>query len=346
MMYNAPFMLGYAGWYAQETTRNILFYIPFQQLFLIGPVIYFYLRSLLSPNQTNSIDLFYHFLPAIVYNLAMLVVFVNDVVIQSDYYFYADGKDMDLDPWYQWAGLVSMVAYLVLSINYYQKYKRALYDSISYADELVVNWVQHFLVAFLIVLLLRVLFFILNPEWGEFGNKFWYYFCFSVLFIYIGFRGYIHALKIQLIAPNQFDDRVIVNQLLEFSATADQVKLEEAKEQDDISQESKDDLVFLMSEKQLFKNPQLSISDIAQQIGTHPKQISTIVNKGFGVNFNDWVNQYRVQEVISHIDAGELETKTLLALAIDAGFNSKSTFNRAFKKQMGISPNQYVKSGT
>ena len=48
-LYIAPWMLGFAGWYDNQPYRDILFYVPFQQLFFIGPIIYFYLQSLLNP---------------------------------------------------------------------------------------------------------------------------------------------------------------------------------------------------------------------------------------------------------------------------------------------------------
>ena len=99
----------------------------------------------------------------------------------------------------------------------------------------------------------------------------------------------------------------------------------------------------LMKNEFMYKNSQLTISDFADKLETHTKQISSVVNTGFGMNFNDWVNKHRVEEVIKQIDEGQLETKTMLALALEAGFNSKSTFNRSFKKYKGITPVQYVK---
>jgi AraC-like DNA-binding protein len=347
MLYISPFMLGYAGWYSKELPRTILFYAPLQQLLLIGPVIYFYVRSLLVPTlRFEKINLI-HFLPALLYNIAMVVVFLNDIVFDSSHFFYADGKDMDLDPWYQWAGLFSMLGYLILSVLHYQKFKKAIFDAFSFAEEMVVNWVQHFLISFIIILVLRVLFFVLNPEWGEFGNKFWYYFCFSVLFTYIGFKGYLHALKQQLKASFKDQNELEVHQLLTDTLGDAYTENDRSK----VSSNSLDvevekwvnELDRLMKNEFMYKNSQLTISDFADKLETHTKQISSVVNTGFGMNFNDWVNKHRVEEVIKQIDEGQLETKTMLALALEAGFNSKSTFNRSFKKYKGITPVQYVK---
>ena len=97
-----------------------------------------------------------------------------------------------------------------------------------------------------------------------------------------------------------------------------------------------------MQEEQLFKNPELNLNEVAGKLGTSPKQVSQIVNQGFQLNFNDFVNHYRTQAILEKFKKGEHQQKTLLALALECGFNSKSTFNRAFKKNMQVTPQEYV----
>lgn len=71
--------------------------------------------------------------------------------------------------------------------------------------------------------------------------------------------------------------------------------------------------------------------------------LSKAINQGFGKNFNDFVNEYRISEVKDRLGKSDLDRMTLLGIALDSGFNSKATFNRAFKKYTGMTPNQYVK---
>ncbi|MFM9911291.1 MAG: helix-turn-helix domain-containing protein, partial [Chitinophagaceae bacterium] len=69
-------------------------------------------------------------------------------------------------------------------------------------------------------------------------------------------------------------------------------------------------------------------------------------NQAFGLSFNDYINQYRVEAVLEKLRNGEQKRQTLLSIAFDSGFNSKATFNRAFKKSMGVSPKEWLfKSG-
>ena len=99
-----------------------------------------------------------------------------------------------------------------------------------------------------------------------------------------------------------------------------------------------------MQAEQLFENPNLTLTDVAEKLKTNPKQVSQIVNQGFQLNFNDFVNQYRTEAILEKFQQGEHRQKTLLALALECGFNSKSTFNRAFNKSTGLSPQHYLKN--
>lgn len=330
-------MLGYANWYSQKLTREILFFIPFMQVLLIGPVVYFYTKSLLNIGfKLSRID-YLHFVPALLYAIYSLIIFITDKLILDKFYFYADGRDKDLANWYQVAGLISMAIYLVLSLRYYFDYRKLVFDKVSYADNLLFIWIRNFMMAFIGILILRVLFFILNPEWGNFGSQFWHYIAFSFIFYYIAVTGYSNIIKQttlrteKLKVINVFDD--------DSSASKNESKIN-TSELDALKR--KDELSSLMIEKNLFENPRLTLSDVANELGTTTKTISSVVNSGFNMNFNDFVNHYRIEAVKEKLNKGEQTTSTLLGIALDCGFNSKATFNRAFKKSTSLSPKAYL----
>ncbi|WP_282043796.1 helix-turn-helix domain-containing protein [Winogradskyella flava] len=336
-MYITPYMLGYANWYAEKLTKEILFFVPFMQVLLIGPVVYFYTKSLLNTSFKVSKKDCIHFIPALLYALYSLVVFVTDKLILDEFYFYADDRDKDLANWYQATGLVSMAFYLVLSLRYYFEYRKLVFDKVSYADTLLFKWIRNFMVAFLSILILRVLFFILNPEWGNFGSQFWHYIAFSFVFYYIAITGYSNVIKQttlrseKLKVVNVFDD--------EYSVSSSDKKTVTTEFDTSIW---KNKLSRLMGEKRLFENPRLTLSDVASELDTTTKTISSVVNSGFNMNFNDFVNHYRIEAVKGKLEKGEQNTSTLLGIALDCGFNSKSTFNRAFKKSTSLSPKDYT----
>lgn len=332
-------MLGYAGWYSDnyEYTADILFFIPFMQVLLIGPVVYFYTKSILNTSFKLSKKEYLHFLPAVLYIIYSIIVFVTDKFILDEYFFYADGKDKDLSDWYQAAGLVSMAIYLLLSLKYYANYKRLLYDKVSYADSIMFQWIRNFMIAFLIILVLRVLFFILNPEWGNFGSQFWHYIAFSFVFYYIAITGYSNIVKQITLEGEKLKTVNVFEEEL--------TNLEESNSKNELEKdygEWKDRLSQLMLDKRLFENPRLALSDVANELGTTTKVISSAVNSGFKMNFNDFVNHYRIEAVKEKLNQGEQNTTTLLGIAYDCGFNSKATFNRAFKKGTTLSPKDYL----
>lgn len=330
-------MLGYANWYSSEITKDILFFVPFMQVLLIGPVVCFYTKSLMVDAYKFSVKDWFHFLPVAVYFVYSLIVFITDKLVLDEYYFYADDRDKDLSTWYQMAGLISMSFYLVLSLRYYANYKKRIFNTVSYAESILLEWMRNFLIAFLSVLLLRVVFFILNPDWGEFGSQFWYYISFSLVFYYISINGYAHSIKAT------FPARVVDEEVNVFISESVEQK---AKEQNttistDLAYQ-KDRLETLIKDNRLYENPRLNLSDVAAAMQTTPKAVSSIVNIGFQMNFNDFINHYRVEAVIEKLKGGEQQHKTFLGIAYECGFNSKATFNRAFKKNTSLSPKEYT----
>ena len=335
-LYICPFMLGYAGWYGRNSYKEFLFFVPFQQLFLIGPVFYFYVQTLLDRMKVFSRKDLIHFLPAIIYLIYSLVVFIVDKLILEEFYFYADDRDKDLVFWYQMSGLLSMLFYLFISLRYYQNYRKLSLQEVSFADEIAFKWVKNFAIAFGLILVLRVLFFILNPEWGQFGRKYWYYLCFSILLMYISITGYSNTIRTAI--------RLGLSRMGSFVPLEKEEIVETNMDttEDLALQEWKHKITQLFETEHVYQNANLTLTDLAQQLSTNRNIISRSINQEFGMNFNDFVNEKRAEAVIAKLKNGEHKQNTLLGIALDCGFNSKTTFNRSFKKHTGSTPKQFI----
>lgn len=107
----------------------------------------------------------------------------------------------------------------------------------------------------------------------------------------------------------------------------------------------KKELNRLMTEEQLFKNQKLTVHEIAQKIGISRQQLSEVLNVHIGMRFQDLLNQHRVEAFIKCVNLDEYKNFTLLGIATEVGFSSKSSFNATFKKLKGITPSQYKKQG-
>ena len=362
VLYIAPWMLGFAGWYDNQPYRDLMFYIPFQHLFLMGPAIFFYVQYLLNPSFKFRKNSWLHFLPGMLYILYCLVMVVTDKLVLKRYYFLADGSDRDFDAWYQYAGFFSMLFYFIISMRYYGMYKKLMLQVISYADKVLFTWVRNFLFAFLAMQILQILFFILgkiNPFFSNYTGTWWYFFSFSIVFYYIAITGYSNSIETKvpfklnlfsykptlLLSGVPLEEHATAQDVFEEAELIDIEEIQPLKKEDNLLLEMwKPKIEKLLKEDKLYEDPELSLTQMAKLLKTNPALISKIVNQGFQMNFNDFINFYRVEAVKEKLNAGAQKRQTLLGIAFDCGFNSKATFNRAFKKFANVSPKDWGQS--
>jgi AraC-like DNA-binding protein len=100
-------------------------------------------------------------------------------------------------------------------------------------------------------------------------------------------------------------------------------------------------LLRIMDDERPWKDCELTLADLAARLDSTPHKLSEVLNSQIGQTFYDFVNGYRVREVQRRIRAGDARTTKLLALALDAGFASKSTFNQVFKKHTSRTPSEF-----
>jgi AraC-like DNA-binding protein len=353
-LYLAPWMLGFAGWYDAQPYRDILFYTPFQQLLLIGPVLFFYVQATFNPSLEIKGKQWWHFVPGLLYNVGCVVAWVYDKWVAKQYVFLASQNDPDFHPIYQLVGFISMMVYLVLSIKYYYAYKAAIEQVLSNAANFLFSWVRNFLIAFLLIQLA----WILNAAAGyifnvSYADVWWYFLGFSIITYYIAIAGHGNMIEAKVF----FKSDVFANhqqvlflqrapELLAYNHQGNFENIEVATQEPAVAnadlQEWKQKIEQLLTAEKMYEQPELSLLQLAKPLGVNIAQLSKYINAGFGLNFNDLVNKYRVMAVIGLLEKGEHKRQTLLSIAYECGFNSKSTFNRAFKKEKGCTPQTYL----
>lgn len=102
-------------------------------------------------------------------------------------------------------------------------------------------------------------------------------------------------------------------------------------------------LLALMKEEAPYLNPGLTLRDLAAQSGLHPNQLSWLINQAIGKNFSAFINDYRVAQFKMLAKDPDNSHISILGLAYESGFNSKTVFNTYFKKTVGITPGAYLK---
>lgn len=105
----------------------------------------------------------------------------------------------------------------------------------------------------------------------------------------------------------------------------------------------KQKLETTLRQNQLYLNQELSLAELAQEVDTSDKKLSTLLNQNLRTNFYDYINSFRIATFKEGVMEGKLRNLSVVGLAFQCGFNSKSSFYRAFKKETGKSPTQFIK---
>ena len=141
-------------------------------------------------------------------------------------------------------------------------------QEMSFADEVAHRWIKHFTLVFLLMLVLRVLFFIFNPEWGEFGSKYWYYLSFAALMIYVSITGYSNTIRATL----QFETQP---PLSVEKGWREQERADQEKQEDSLELEHwRTCILQLFEQDQVYENQALTLTDVARLLSTNRTIIS------------------------------------------------------------------------
>ena len=104
------------------------------------------------------------------------------------------------------------------------------------------------------------------------------------------------------------------------------------------------EVIEYIGNEKIFLNPNLSLNSLAESVNLHPNKLSFIINDQTGKNFNEFINNFRLEYFKTIAKSKEFGNITILGLAYESGFNSKTVFNAFFKKVEGITPGAWIKS--
>ena len=248
---------------------------------------------------------------------------------------------------------VSGVAYTIFSYRLLQKHRRVISDLFSSEEKINLRWLQN-LIYGLAGIWIAVL---VGNDAVVFGAAVVF-----VLFIgYFGIRqvGIFTSLPALEMAQSNYDSpeppssdgQSDMAPMPAFSektdpetASSDRKKYEKSGLTPEAAEALHRRLQDLMATQQLFRESELSLTDLAERLDTHPNYLSQIINEKEGKNFYDYINSMRIEAFLKMAADPKSSHFTLLALALECGFNSKSAFNRCFKKVTGQSPSEFLRA--
>lgn len=235
-------------------------------------------------------------------------------------------------------GVLYLAYYLFLSHRLLKRYRELVKNNYSNINTLDLKWLSIWTRGFILFLIIDMISGVLIVAYPidstlVYANLFY----FVLLIWYLGYYG-INQLQVFLIddTPPESEEK----------ETSSQKKIKATSFFDCESKEFtelKTQLEIIFTEQELFKRQHLSLKETADILNISDKKLSHLLNICLASNFYEYVNTHRVQYFRKELEAGAAKKLTLLAIAFDSGFNSKATFNRVFKQQVGMTPIEFKK---
>lgn len=315
----------------------IIFSILEVSFWLEGPFLLLYIRSALYQEfrftKRDSILL----APLVIYLLTLLIVNVSFEADQGTNYLQF--LQSDNIQYYEHLRNSVRIGFGIWAFIVIQQYQRHITDAYSTLDALKYNWLKLLVVGFIILrfwsIFYLVLFTLIQGFFGEAVSG-------SIDFDLMGIMSnYGQLLLISILLYFALaDSRHIVRINRETLKDIGKVSNKPSYTEEQVSR-----VQAYMENERPYLDSMLKIDDLALRVSLSPKLLSTLINREFKVNFFEYINAYRLKEVMSYFDDAEMKDHSAIDLAFRAGYNSKSSFNRLFKLETGKTPSQYRKEG-
>ncbi len=296
-------------------------WLPMQFLLALGPLVYFYVLKITRPQYKFSWRSLLHFSPLLL-ELSALMLEIRESA-ETGAATYVTPTFQQLNPVLQLLIFISIITYLHLSDRLIQKFYRQLQPVLMDRPLLEFRWLRRLLAATALLWL------------------FWIYYA------AVDFVGYRNQPGVHV----NYSFYIFFVVIIIWTAAAALLKPQAAtKAQIDayfkppVPPELRSKGAWIKKEvgiNQYYQDPELSLNSLAEKLNLPPHELSRVINKVFKKGFNDFINEYRVRDVVSKIQDPGYDNLTLLGIAFEAGFNSKATFNRTFKQMTGKSPAEF-----
>lgn len=324
--------------YAREHGFDLTFF-PFANPFVFGPLILLYTRALTDGQfQWERRDGLHFILPVLHYVVHFSIWAMPDAA-KFQLLDSTAGKGLQLGSEVVFYGTATW--YLWQSFQRFHSYRRLIVQEYANIGQITLDWLRLFLLAFAVYLAFDLLFSVVALGY-DFWYTGWYWLSLTraALLYYISVTGWAFAQK------SGVHYSTLENRALAAVPTAAESPANSASGKLVLSPEAmalrRAQLTALMETEKPWLDPELTLSQLAEQLGLNASQLSYLVNNGFEQNFNDFVNTYRVEEVKHKLSTPDFQHLSLLGMAFESGFNSKATFNRAFKKLTGQAPSRFI----
>ena len=297
-------------------------------ILLIGPFLFFYIREILNPRVYTLADI-YHFVPFLLFALIILPLAILNVFKTP--FIISNIETLSTGIW-----VFTIIQYafywwkIVRRINLSQA---SLQREFSNLEGKTLLWMKNFLHIFGVCLLVLTL---TIPVVIHTHN-------YQLVDIIIDFSLVVTIYV--LVYEGLFQENIFSNKITVTSIELEQIVEVEKDKSDRLNQNNSELMQKLQTfivEKKPYLEEGLTLTGLAQQLNMTRNQLSSLINSNTGENFYSFINKYRVEEVIKIFSDPQKKNYTILAMAYEAGFPSKSSFHNIFKKITGLTPTEYL----
>ena len=300
------------------------FEIPFP--FMHGPLLYLYILCITGRSPGRKIWVLNCIPVFIIYMMLLQFLLMSPQDRMTVYQNKGKGYEM-LSQIIKFLMIFSGILYVGLSLLAVKKYKRKISDQYSNTEKINLNWSYYLIIGIALIWIAVIL-----------RNNI---LIFSMVVLFILVAAYFGISRVGIL---DFPVTAEVNDPKEADREDEIIKYQKNSPGDDVIQSIYEKLVYKMKNEKLYKDPELNLNYVAQILDVHPNILSQVINSMENKNFYDYINRQRIEEFKRIVTLPDNQKFKILSLAFESGFNSKTSFNRNFKKYMNCSPSEFLKS--
>lgn len=315
---------------------NLLSISLLSLMLLNGPFLYSYISTLVSGRRHFLKKDLLHLIPFIAFNFYIIIAsFSENIAEKLNIEKIGPGNSTPvLFMFFLIMTAFSGPLYFMLTIKLFKKLDINIFNNFSNSAEIDLYWIRKLVLAFGIVWTTLIIITVIHHVFHLFSMAFCTDGLFLSLSVFVFLIGYF-GIKQKIIYRNEEIVVPVNTPKVQTKYSGSRLGEPEAKK---LAVQLK---VYLESSKS-YLNPDLTLSQLATEAGMSSHLLSQVINEQFNLNFFDFVNQYRVDEFKKRMGDSRYKHFSILGIAFECGFNSKSAFNRVFKKITGLTPSQYI----
>ncbi len=308
--------------------------------FLIGPLHYLYAKFLTNKSARLKAGEWLHLSPFLAY---LFYRGSGELLTREPPGALAAGNLGQSDIYFNWAIILQGLSYMVLTIVLLRQHGLQIRQAYSALEHVRLDWLRNVTFILLAVLLFFALENVLLLSGINLSGLFNMSSALFAASVYA--MGYLGLSRSELFMGADFgvDPTNPVLSHVEGSQAgqAQENKYERSGLSTSLAESYRKRLLQLMESDCLYVDSDLTLSTLADRLAISPHNLSQVINAQLQLNFFDFVNQYRVDKVKRDLSDASKQHLTLLAIGLDAGFNSKSSYNGVFKKHTGLTPSEF-----